>query len=445
MNRVNPSIPSEVVTRIAPSPTGVLHVGTARTALFNYLFAKKHTGTFIVRIEDTDKERSKKEYEENIIEGLAWLGLAHDAFYRQSDRTEIYRRHIEALIGSGKAYISTENPTEPGQRSEVIRLKNPGKTVTFNDLILGDITTDTAELGDFVIARSIDDPLYHLAVVIDDYEMGVTHVIRGQDGVSNTPRQILILEALGLPLPTYAHIPFILAADKSKLSKRHGAVSLLEYKDQGFLPEAIINYLALLGWSPQAHSETGTGTNQEILTLAELIESFDIRNVQKAGAVFNIEKLRWINKQYIKKLGDETLLEELERRMPTVPQSMLPKIVGIVRERIETLGDIDLLHTSGEFDFLKELVPYPKALLKTTDHLEEIRRIISQIPDNAFNAEGIKDALWNFATEKGRGNVLWPLRVALSGKERSPDPFSIAAALGKEESLNRLSHALSLT
>jgi len=212
---------SQIVTRIAPSPTGVLHVGTARTALFNYLYAKQNNGKFIVRIEDTDKERSTKEFEKDILDSLEWLGLDHDEFYRQSERGEIYRKYIEKLTEEGKAYISKEEAKEEGQRSEVIRFKNPNKEIIFEDLVRGEISFDTTELGDFIIAKSVDEPLYHLAVVVDDHEMGVTHIFRGEDGISNTPRQILIQDAIGAQRPKYAHLPLILGPDKSKLSKRY--------------------------------------------------------------------------------------------------------------------------------------------------------------------------------------------------------------------------------
>ena len=240
----------KIVTRMAPSPTGKFHVGSVRTALFNYLFARQNGGKFILRIEDTDKERSKKEFETDIIEAFDWLTLEYDEFYRQSERTEIYKKHIQKLIDDGFAYISKEEATEEKQRSEVIRFKNPNKVVKFNDLILGDIEVDTTDLGDFVIAKDLENPLYHLTVVVDDGIMEVSHVIRGQDHISNTPRQILILEALGFQRPIYAHIPLILAPDKTKLSKRHGALATLEYRDIGYFKEAILNFMAMIGWNP---------------------------------------------------------------------------------------------------------------------------------------------------------------------------------------------------
>lgn len=267
---------SRVVTRIAPSPTGHLHIGTARAALYNFLYARKHGGTFIIRSEDTDRARSTKEFEDEILAGLSWLGINADVFCRQSERTELYTSYLHKLIADDKAYLSKEeSKATPGTFVEVVRLRNPNTTISFTDEIRGVISFDTTELGDFVIARSLTDALYHFAVVVDDFEMGVTHVIRGEDHISNTPRQILIGEAIGAPRPVYAHLPLILAPDRSKLSKRHGAVALHEYQDLGFLPEAIINYLALLGWNP--------GTDQEVFTFDELTSAFDLSKYRRVG------------------------------------------------------------------------------------------------------------------------------------------------------------------
>jgi len=296
----------KVVVRIAPSPTGNFHVGGARTALFNFLFARKNNGKFILRIEDTDKQRSKKEFEDDIFESLEWLGLKYDEFYRQSEREDLYKSYIEKMLDNGTAFESEEEEgdyiiTDPRKklvkdiatnRQKVIRFKNPNKKVKFNDLVRGEIEFDTTELKDFVIAKSVDEPLYHLAVVIDDFESGITHVIRGEDHISNTPRQILIQEAIWATRPLYAHLPLILAQDRSKLSKRkHGeSVSLDYYRDKGYSPEAIINYLALLGWNP--------GTEQEIFTLDELIKVFDLSRIHKGGAIFDEKKLAWVNRKH---------------------------------------------------------------------------------------------------------------------------------------------------
>ena len=277
----------KIITRFPPSPTGNFHVGSARTALFNFLFARKNNGKFILRIEDTDKARSKKEFEDDIFESLEWLGLKYDEFYRQSDRGKIYRTYIEKILDDGSIYEDED---------KIIRFKNPNKKVKFNDLVRGEIEFDTTELKDFIIAKSVDEPLYHLAVVIDDFESNITHVIRGEDHISNTPRQILIQETISAPRPIYAHLPLILAPDRSKLSKRkHGeSVSLDYYRNKGYSPEAMINYLALLGWNP--------GTEQEIFTLDELINVFDFSRVHKGGAIFDEKKLAWVNRKHFNKL-----------------------------------------------------------------------------------------------------------------------------------------------
>ena len=252
----------KVVTRFAPSPTGHFHVGGIRSALFNFLFARQKGGRYILRSEDTDKERSKREYENEFLELFDWLGLKHDQFFRQSDRIKVYRKYLQKMIDDGFAYLSKETPKEEGERDEVIRFKNPNKKITFHDLVLGDITVDTTDLGDFVIARDMDEPLYHLAVVIDDFEMEVTHVIRGQEHAPNTPRQILIQEAIGAPRPLYAHLPLILNKERAKLSKRDESVpGAIEYKKRGYLPEAFLNFMALNGWNP--------GGEQEVVTLSE--------------------------------------------------------------------------------------------------------------------------------------------------------------------------------
>ncbi len=287
-----------VVTRIPPSPTGRFHIGTARTALFNYLFARHEGGHVILRSEDTDRTRSKKEYEDEIIAGLTWLGITYDSFSRQSENTARYRELLEKLVREGKAFISSEPAKDdPARLVEVVRLKNPGVQVTFADLIRGDITFDTTELGDFVIARSLDDALYHFTVVVDDMDAKVSHVIRGEDHISNTPRQILIQEALGAPRPAYAHLPLILDDRRAKLSKRSGtATSVMDYKDEGFLPEALVNYLALLGWSP--------GDDREHFSLAQLVEEFSLDHVQKSGAAWSREKLISVNPHCMRELSD---------------------------------------------------------------------------------------------------------------------------------------------
>lgn len=440
----------QVRVRIAPSPTGLFHIGTARTALFNYLFAKKHNGVFIVRIEDTDKERSRKEYEESILDGLSWLNIKYDEFYRQSERTEIYRKYLEKLIASGFAYISKEEAGE-GKRSEVIRFKNPNHSVTFNDLIRGPITFHTEELGDFVIAKDMETPLYHLAVTIDDYEMNISHVIRGEDHISNTPRQILLLEAIGATVPTYAHLPLILASDKSKLSKRHGALALTEYRENGFLPEAIINFLALLGWSPQSRGEA-----EEVLSFEELVEKFELEKVGKSGTIFDLKKLEWLNKQYIKKIPQEKLLGMIKNEIAgdnifTIDEKKLLRAIPLIAEKISTIREAGIVW-SEELAFLSKMPEYDKSRLvwkdetveKTKENLSKILEILNSVETDDFSAERIKELIFPFADEIGRGGVLWPMRFSLTGQERSPDPFTSAYLLGKEDSISRISKAIEL-
>lgn len=435
-----------VVTRIAPSPTGNLHIGTARSALFNYLFARRAGGSFILRIEDTDRARSTRVYEDDIVESLSWLGLSWDEFYRQSERTVIYRERLEALVGSGAAYVSKEPSTKGQGTVEVVRLRNRGGNVTFSDLIRGDITFDVSELGDFVIARSMDEPLYHLAVVVDDALSNVTHVIRGEDHISNTPRQILIQEALGLARPSYAHIPLILAPDRSKLSKRAGSVSVREYRNRGFIPEALVNYLALLGWNP--------GTDRELFSMAELIENFDLGRVQKGGAVFDIEKLSWFNHEHLKRLTPENFTALVRTAVPGRLRSFsgfsderLERIIPLVRERVQTLGEFTELAEAGEYDYFfawekpaPNLVPWKKdpSPASTKRRLDLVANSLDGLAEKSFDAAAIQNALEKVAETEGKGEVFWPVRVALTGRERSADPATVAAAIGKEETLRRI-------
>lgn len=447
---------TQIVTRFAPSPTGLLHSGNYRTAVFSYLFARQRGGKFILRIEDTDKERSKKEYEDNILESLKWLGLDYDEFYRQSERVEAHKNYLKKLIDDGYAYVSKEEtPSKEGaapRRSEVIRFKNPNIKVKFKDLIRGEIEVDTTDLKDFVIAKDLDTPLFHLAVVADDFDMGVTHVVRGEDHISNTPRQILIQRAIGAPEPVYAHIPLILAPDRTKLSKRKGALALTEYRDRGYFPEAMLNYLALLGWNP--------GTEQEILSKDDLLKMFDIAKVQKGGAIFNEEKLRWVNKEYLKKMplaeaGREILArlpDDLKKRAGESPE-LFAKVTPIIIDRINTFGEVADMVSGGEVAYFFEDPTYAVEALfwkddkdagHTKAHLDKVLEILQKISPTDFTAEAVKVALWDYATEMGRGNVLWPLRYALSGRDKSPDPFTLASILGKDAAVRRIEHARKL-
>jgi glutamyl-tRNA synthetase len=436
----------KIVVRFAPSPTGLFHVGSARVALFNYLFAKKNNGKFVLRIEDTDKVRSTKESEEDIMNGLKWLGFEFDEFYKQSEREDTYRKYIEKLIKEDKAYISKEEVKEEGQRSEVIRFRNPNKKVKFNDLIRGEIEFDTTELGDFVIAKGFDEPIFHLVVVIDDFEMGITHIIRGEDHISNTPRHILIQEAIGAPVPSYAHLPLMLAEDRAKLSKRkHGEMTSVKfYQKNGYLPEAFVNFLAFVGWNP--------GTEKEIFSLEELIQEFDLSKVQKAGAIFNPQKLLWYNKEYLKKIPIESVELEIKKRIENIDTELLKKITPVVLERINVWSDIDNMLANNEIQYFFEkpnvdldMVIWKKGGTKeeAKENLKIVIDILNSIDDKDFSLDLIKEKIMKIAEEKGKGNVLWPLRVSLSGKEKSPDPFTLLYTIGKKESIERIEKIIS--
>jgi glutamyl-tRNA synthetase len=442
---------NQIITRFPPSPTGPFHIGNVRTALYNFLFARHHNGKLLFRSEDTDLERSTREFENEIIEGLKWLGIDYDnkeGIIRQSDRTDIYKSYLEKLISSGKAYVSREDSKiNPGQEVDVIRFKNPKIKIKFTDEIRGEIEFDTTELGDFVIARNMDEPLYHLSVVIDDYEMGINFILRGEDGISNTPRQILIQEAIGAPRPRYAHLPLVMAPDKSKLSKRkHGeSVSLNFYKKRGYLPEAINNYLALLGWNP--------GTPQEIFSLSELISEFDINKIQKSSAIFDLEKLNWINKEHLKKLDWEVVESEIIKALDTPPEQAR-RLAPTVFERINCYGDIEDMKTSGELDYVynepsidvKGLMWTKSKTSKagTSTYLTDIIEMLGNIEDSDFSSDKIKEIIFPYAKEKGTGDVLWAMRYALSGKEKSPDPFTLAYILGRDIAINRLRAAATI-
>ena len=434
-----------VVTRIAPSPTGEMHIGTVRTALFNYLFAKHHGGTYFVRIEDTDKERNRPEWVEAIWRDFEWCGIVPDKRYVQSEHLPRHRELLEGLVATGKAFISKEPARDDASRTvEVVRLRNPGTSVTFTDLVRGEVTFDTTELGDFVIARSIADPLYHFAVVADDGDAGVTHVLRAEEHISNTPRQILIQEALGFPRPHYGHLPLILAPDRSKLSKRKHGASVNVYRDRGFIPEAMINYLALLGWNP--------GTEQEIFSMPELIAAFDLSHVHHAGAIFDETKFTWFNREYLTRLPDDRFEAAARERIATKRAWTGPevgRIMPIIRERISLWGDLDAMIDAGELDYFFAAptldvgrIPDKKSTPETArEHLQHVQTVIASMPDR-IDAETLKAALWDYATQKGRGAVLWPLRYALSGRDRSPDPFVLSSILGKQEVMSRVSSAI---
>lgn len=438
-----------IVTRFAPSPTGLLHAGNYRTAVFAYLSAKHTGGEFIVRIEDTDAARSKPEYERNIFDALEWLGLPADATYKQSEHRARHRELLEKLVAEDKAYVSKEVPQAPGDREEVIRFRNPGGAVTFTDVIRGEITTDVTDLGDFIIARSFDEPVFHFAVVVDDADEHVTHVIRGGDHISNTARQMLIQRALGLPTPLYAHLPLILDSNHKKLSKRTGAKALTEYRDMGVLPEALLNYLAFLGWNP--------GDERDYMSKQELVEAFDLSRVQKGSAIFDEVKLFSVNQHWMRKLSDDAFIAQGALSAPD--ETRLRKAVPLLRERVKTFGEARDMLSVGELSclFSAPATRREGLLAKETvgreglavSALKALIEPISGLPEGV-SAEDVKGALMPLADAEeakgkgGRGAVLWPLRYALSGQDRSPDPFTLISILGKDEAISRIQKAIGI-
>lgn len=478
----------QIRVRLAPSPTGLFHVGTARTALFNYLFAKKHGGVFIVRIEDTDTARSEKKFEEDILAGLTWLGLTWDEGprkdggygpYNQSERIDLYKKHLDILFEKDLAYhcfctkeeleaqknymmASGLPPKYSGQCAgltkeeakqkknegmpSVIRFRTPAKKLSFSDVIKGKIEVDTELIGDFTIAKSFEEPLYNFAAVVDDELMKISHVIRGEDHISNTPKQILLQEAFGFESPAYGHLPLLLGTDKSKLSKRHGAKSILEYKEEGYLPEALINFLVLLGWN--------SGTERELYALSELEKEFDLTHAQKSNAVFNMQKLDWFNAHYIRQKTDDELsrlclpyLEQAGFAHEQMNMGYIAKIVRIEKERMKKLSDIVVL---AQFFFAaptyaKEILVWKKSnAVRAKESLFASAEEFEKVNDGEFFGEKIKEALGVVAARFGNGEAYWPLRVALSGQEASPGPVEIADILGKEETLRRVRQAIAL-
>lgn len=430
---------TQIVTRFAPSPTGHMHTGSYRTAFFAYLFAKKHGGKFVLRIEDTDKERSKQEYTDEIFNVFGIIGISYDEKYIQSENLPRHRELLKKLIEEDKAYISKEEAKDgSGVIKDIIRFRNPNKVVTFTDLIRGEISTNTTDLGDFVIAKNIDEPLFHLAVVVDDHDEGITHVIRAEEHIANTPRQILIHEALGFEIPHYGHLPLVLAPDKTKMSKRKGAVPVVEYLERGYLPEALLNAICLCGWNP--------GTEQELFTRTELEQVFDLDKVQKAGAVFNEEKLNWFNREYIKKLSLDEQKDLIIKYLPEKFHNVINKILPIIIERINYFGEIVPMVQAGELDYYIEapVVNLEKLSWKgegnehAKKHLEQALERMSTLEDDNWNMSTVKEVLWDYAETVGKGNVLWPIRFTLSGQDKSPDPFVLADILGKNETIKRI-------
>jgi glutamyl-tRNA synthetase len=458
-----------VVTRFAPSPTGLLHIGGVRTALFSWLYARRHGGKFILRVEDTDRERSTDEAVRVILEGMRWLGLNEDEGpYYQTQRYDRYRAVIADMLAKGLAYrcycskeeleamreaqlARKEKPrydgrwrdstaTPPPGVTPVIRFRNPLQgEVVVDDLVHGRTVFQNAELDDLIIQRSDGNPTYNFCVVVDDYDMGVTHVIRGDDHLNNTPRQINMLRALGATPPAYAHVPMILGADGAKLSKRHGAVSVLEYQKEGFLPDALLNYLVRLGWS---HGD------QEIFTREEMIAAFDIAAVNKAASAFDPDKLLWLNQQHIMKASRATLVGALREQLALLgvsdaDEALCGGVVEALRERAKTMKE---MAGSGLF-FFREPVMDEKAVAK---HLTpEARSLLGELRDvfaatGEWTAAALHVALQSFAEARGLGlgKVAQPLRVAVTGSTVSPPIDATLAVLGRERVLRRLGAAL---
>jgi len=462
-----------VRVRFAPSPTGHLHIGGARTALFNYLYAKHNKGTFILRIEDTDRTRSTEEYIDAIIEGMKWLDLDWDEGpYRQTDRFDVYRRYTEKLLNEGKAYYCYCLPEELEQRRQEAlvqgkspkydgRCRNlqdpiPGKNpavrfrmpqegeTAVNDLIKGKTVFDNACLDDLIIMRSDGTPTYNFTVVVDDVDMNITHVIRGDDHLNNTPKQIHIYNALGYEVPLFAHLPMILGADKTRLSKRHGAVSVMAYKEMGYLPDALVNYLVRLGWSYG---------DQEIFTRDELIQYFSFDKVGKSAAVFNPEKLLWLNSQYIINSSAEELAEmvvpflikeKVISEGQTLDKEWLSKAIDTQKERSRTL--IELANSLRYY--ISEDVEYnEKAKIKflnekSLPYLIELKDSLVSISD--FSALEIEKVFTSIIEKHGikLGNLAQPVRVAMTGKTESPGIFEVIEIAGKEKTLKRLEKAI---
>jgi len=420
----------QIVTRFAPSPTGHMHTGSYRTAFFAYLFAKKHGGKFVLRIEDTDKERSKQEYTDEIFKVFEIIGISYDEKYIQSENLPRHRELLNKLIADDKAYISKEEAKDgSGIIKDIIRFRNPNKVVTFNDLIRGEISTDTTDLGDFVIAKNLEEPLFHLAVVVDDHDEGINHVIRAEEHIANTPRQILIHEALGFEIPKYGHLPLVLAPDKSKMSKRKGAVPVVEYLERGYLPEALLNAICLCGWNP--------GTEQELFTRTELEQTFDLDKVQKAGAVFNEEKLNWFNREYTKKLSPDQQKDFVVKFLPEKFIPIVDKLIPIIIERINYFAEVKIMAEAGEFDYyldrpevdLEKVSWKGEGNDKAKTHITEALKLLEAVSEDSWNAETIKNTVWHYAEVVGKGNLLWPICFTLSGRDKLPDSFILAEIL----------------
>ncbi|MDB5258866.1 MAG: gltX [Candidatus Taylorbacteria bacterium] len=486
----------KVVTRFAPSPTGFMHIGGVRTALFAYLWATKTGGTFILRIEDTDKAREVEGSIQQIQDSLKWLGIEWKygpdkpgpfGSCIQSQRLDTYREAAQKLVDKGLAYpdpFTTEQIEEFRKKAEAekrpflfrdyrpetfekwdgkqpLRFKTPEiKRYKWHDVVRGDLEAGEEALDDFILIKGDGYPTYNFAHIVDDLNMGVTHIFRGDEFISSTPRFLSLYDGLGITPPVFASLPPILRDDRTKkLGKRDGAKDILDYKSEGYLPEAMMNFLALIGWNP--------GGDKEIFSRDELVQAFVLEKIQKGGGAFNEEKLAWMNKEYISKISDEQFFEHAKPFIPAVllegkTPVKLDKIIPLLREKIHVFSEIPALFApDGELAFaLPSSAGAPayegKSLVwKGTDpssiksNLQKALELISAVAPENFTAENVKAAVWDFAAaipkeSGGKGAVLWPMRYALSGKEKSPDPFVLSEILGKEETLSRLTHALSL-
>ena len=477
----------QVVTRFAPSPTGFIHVGGIRTALYAWLWARKNNGTFILRIEDTDKEREVEGSIDNIINSLKWLGLDWDEGpqiggqngpYLQSQRIKKYLEYAQILIDKGYAYPdpyteeelnSFRKDAELAKKPFLYREHRPEKFEVWDgkkplrfrapqvkrydwiDAVYRELSAGEEAIDDFILIKSDGYPTYNFAHIVDDIEMGVTHVMRGQEFISSTPKYLSLYEALGAKVPIFATLPPIMAeGGNKKLGKRDGAKDVLEYKNEGFLPEALINFLAFLGWNP--------GDDREILSIQELVESFDLNKIQHSGAQFNEEKLSWINRQYIKKMSyeeqEEFILQFIPEKIKSLPHfttKMLHKITPIVIERISSGLDIEMMVVNGDLDYYFKLPDLdisvltkesPESVSATRENLSDVIKLLSELGENGWNREVVKDKLWEYATQKGRSSVLWPMRYALCGVQKSPDPFILSEVFGKDATLERLNLAI---
>lgn len=473
---------SKIVTRYAPSPTGNPHVGNIRTALFNYLWAKHNGGKFLLRIEDTDRARFVPEAVEYIEESLKWLGIKYDGEkVYQSDRLPVYQKSAEELVGKGLAYKCFCSPKRLEElrkdqekrglppaydkkcrdlsKTEVAELEKKGEAMVFrfampetgkavwDDLVRGKVEIEYATQDDFVIIKSDGWPTYNFANVIDDYEMEVTDVIRGEEFIPSTPKHLMIYKAFGWKAPNFGHLPLIVGPDKKKLSKRHGDTAILDYAKKGYLPETMVNFLALLGWNP--------GTTEEFFTMEELVKRFDIKRVQSAPAVFDLEKLNWFNGNYIRKIPSDKLKMSIENLMPNDPITKLPnfdRILEVEKTRLVTLADI----TKGTNYFVKlpkydpKLLVFKKSTKEATERgLKSALEALEGISDKDWekrSVESFENVLKKVVEDNGlsNGDVFWPVRVALSGLEKSPSPAELLWVFGKEESLKRIKNAIVL-